>query len=79
MTEDQKAMSLILELLHAAKGVPVAASRLASDARYCGYRNDLGGVLDLMEDRKLVERFPDPLGVRRYVMTKAGKGAFDAL
>jgi len=79
MTEDQKAMSLILELLHAAKGVPVAAARLASDAKYCGYRNDLTGVLDLMEERGLIDRFPDPLGVRRYVMTDAGKEAFDAL
>lgn len=79
MTEDQKAMSLVLELLHAAKGVPVAATRLAADAKYCGFRNDLSGVFDLMEDRQLIERFPDPLGVRRYTMTPAGKEAFDAL
>lgn len=79
MTEDQKAMSLILELLHASKGVPVPMSRLTADVKYCGYRNEISGVLDLMEDRKLIERFPDPLGVRRYVMTDAGKEAFDAL
>ena len=79
MTEDQKAMSLILELLHAAKGVPVAASRLAQDVKYCGYRNEISGVLDLMEDRQLIERFSDGLGVRRYTMTAAGKEAFDAL
>jgi hypothetical protein len=79
MTEDQKAMSLILELLHASKGVPVAASRLASDAKYCGFRNDLTGVLDLMEERKLIKRFPDGLGVRRYLMTESGKEAFDVL
>lgn len=79
MTEDQKAMSLLLELLHAAKGVPVASSRLAADAKYCGYRNDLTGIIDLMEERKLIERFPDALGVRRYVLTPAGKEAFDGL
>jgi hypothetical protein len=79
MTEDQKAMSLILELLHAAKGLPVPATRLANDVKYCGFRNEISGVLDLMEERKLIERWPDPLGVRRYVMTAAGKEAFDAL
>jgi hypothetical protein len=79
MTEDQKAMSLVLELLHAAKGVPVSATRLSNDAKYCGYRNDLAGVLDLMEERGLIARFADGLGVRRYLMTDAGKEAFDGL
>lgn len=79
MTEDQKAMSLILELLHAAKGVPVAATRLAAEAKYCGHRNEISGVLDQMEERELIERFPDALGVRRYVLTPAGKEAFDEL
>lgn len=79
MTEDQKAMSLILELLHAAKGVPVAATRLAQEAKYCGHRNEITGVLDLMEERALIERFPDSLGIRRYTLTAAGKEAFDAL
>lgn len=79
MTEDQKAMSLILELLHAAKGVPVAMSRLVSEVKYCGFRNEISGVLDLMEDRELIAKVPDGLGVRRYVMTDAGKEVFDAL
>lgn len=72
-------MSFILELLHAAKGVPVPATRLAADVKHCGYRNEITGVLDLMEDRQLITRFPDPLGVRRYILTSRGKGAFDAL
>lgn len=79
MTEDQKAMSLMLELLAAAKGVPVAATRLAAEAKYCGLRNETPAVLDMMEERKLIERFPDALGVRRYTLTPAGKEAFDAL
>lgn len=79
MTEDQKAMSLILELLHAAKGLPVAKTRLESDVKYCGYRNEISGVLDLMEERQLIARFPDGLGVRRYTMTEKGKEAFDEL
>ena len=79
MTEDQKAMSLILELLTAARGIPVLLTRLAADVKYCGYRNEISGVLDLMEDRKLIARFPDPLGMRRYTLTPAGKDAFDAL
>lgn len=79
MTEDQKAMSLILELLHAAKGVPVPASRLANDVKYCGFRNEISGILDMMEERDLIARFPDALGVRRYVLTDTGKEAFDGL
>lgn len=79
MTEDQKAMSLILELLHASKGVPVAESRLASEVRYCGFRNEIHGVLRRMVKDKLIAETEDGLGIVRYVMTPAGKEAFDAL
>jgi hypothetical protein len=79
MTEDQKAMSLLLDLLHAAKGVPVAHTRLSADVKYCGYRNDITAILDLMEEKKLIARFPDSLGIRRYTLTAKGKEALDAL
>jgi hypothetical protein len=79
MTEDQKAMSLILELLHAAKGVPVAETRLAADVRYCGFRNEIPGVLRRMVRDGLIEELEDGLGIVRYVMTPAGKEAFDEL
>jgi DNA-binding HxlR family transcriptional regulator len=79
MTEDQKAMSLILELLHAAKGVPVADTRLAQEVRYCGFRNEISGILRRMVREELIEEMEDGLGIVRYVLTKAGKEAFDAL
>lgn len=79
MTEDQKAMSLILELLAAAKGVPVAYTRLEADAKYCGYRINLHGIIEAMAERKLVVRHKDGLGVLRYTITPAGKEALDGL
>lgn len=77
MTEDQKAMSLILELLAAAKGVPVAYKRLEQDVKYCGYRMELHGILDELATRKLVKGKRDGLGVVRYTITPAGKEALD--
>ncbi len=79
MTEDQKAMSLILELLHAAKGVPVAATRLAQEVKLCGFRNEIHGVLRRMVKDGLIDEIEDGLGIVRYVMTPAGKEALDAL
>lgn len=79
MTEDQKAMSLILELLQAAKGVPVPETRLAADVKYCGFRNEIHGVLRRMVKDGLLDESEDGLGIVRYRMTKAGKEAFDAL
>ena len=79
MTEDQKATSLILELLHAAKGVPVAASRLAAEVKYCGFRNDIAGVLRRMVRDGLAEEMEDGLGILRYTITADGKEALDEL
>jgi hypothetical protein len=76
MTEDQKA---ILELLHAAKGVPVADTRLAQEVKLCGFRNEIHGVLRRMVRDGLIEEMEDGIGIVRYVMTAAGKEAFDAL
>lgn len=79
MTEDQKAMSLILELLHAAKGVPVADTRLAQEVKLCGFRNEIHGVLRRMVKDGLIDSLEDGLGIVRYVMMPAGKEALDAL
>ena len=79
MTEDQKAMSMILELLHAAKGVPVAGQRLEADLKYCGFRRlDLPALLERLRERKLIASAKDGLGIRRYTITPAGKEALDA-
>jgi len=80
MTEDQKAMSLVLELLAAAKGVPVAYRRLEQEAKYCGYAGlDLHGILDAMAGLKLIDAQRDGLGILRYTITAAGKEALDEL
>jgi hypothetical protein len=79
MTEDQKAMSLILELLNAAKGVPVPDTKLAQEVKLCGFRNEISGVLRRMVKDKLIDEVEDRLGIVRYLMTPAGKEAFDAL
>lgn len=79
MTEDQKATSLLLELLAAAKGVPVAASRLAAEVKYCGFRNEISGVLRRMVKDGLAEEMEDGLGILRYTITPAGKEVLDAL
>lgn len=79
MTEDQKAISLILELLAAAKGVPVSGSRLAAEVKYCGFRNDIAGVLRRMGKDGLIEEAEDGIGILRYTITAAGKEALDAL
>lgn len=79
MTEDQKAISLILELLHAAKGVPVPRTRLEADAKYCGYRMEIATILEIMEEKKLITRETDTIGIRRYTITTAGKDMLHAL
>jgi predicted transcriptional regulator len=79
MTEDQKAMSLILELLQAAKGVPLPDTRLIKEVKLCGFRNEITGILRRMVKDKLIAEDEDALGIMRYSMTPAGKEAFDAL
>jgi hypothetical protein len=79
MTEDQRAMSFLLELLHSARGLPVTGERLAADLRACGYRNDISGILRRMKKDGLLEEQEDGIGILRYRLTKAGKEAFDSL
>lgn len=79
MTEDQKAFSLILDLLHASKGVPRTGAWIAAEVRYAGLRAEVPALLELLEDKKLIATARDALGVRRHTLTPAGKEALDAL
>ncbi len=79
MTEDQKAISLVLELLNASKGIPRTLSWLDQEMRLAGRRAETPAILDVMTDKKLVAATKDALGLRRYSLTKTGKEALDLL
>jgi predicted transcriptional regulator len=79
MTEDQKAISLILDLLKASKGVPRTLPWIESEMRYAGRRGDLPALMEMLVEGKLVATHRDGLKIRRYEITPAGKEALDAL
>ena len=75
MTEDQKTISLILDLLQASKGVPRTLVWIISEVRLAGRAADVPAIMDLMLDAKLAARQKDGLGIYRYTITPAGKEA----
>lgn len=75
MTEDQKAISVVLELLVASRQVPRTRQWIGDELRMAGRRTDVPTLLDLMERRGLVEATDDSLGVRRYRISPAGVAA----
>lgn len=79
MTEDQKAASLILEILHASKAVPRTYAWIESEVKRAGYRFEVATMLEILREGKLVAREKDGLGIYRYTITPAGKEALDAL
>ena len=79
MTEDQKAISLILDLLHASKGIPRTLPWIEAEIKLAGRRVETPAILETMEDSKLVASARDGLGIRRYTLTAAGKEALDLL
>ena len=79
MTEDQKAASLILEILHASKAWPRTYAWLESEVKRTGYRCELASLLEILREGKLISRKKDALGIYRYTLTPAGKDALDAL
>lgn len=79
MTEDQKAISLILELLHSSKGLPRTLQWLESEFRLAGRRCEIPAILEQMTDAKLVASERDALRIRRYTITPAGRDALDNL
>jgi hypothetical protein len=79
MTEDQKAASLILELLHASRAVPRTLAWVETEVRLAGRRCEVATMLEILRDGKLVAREKDGLGIFRYTITPAGKEALDGL
>jgi len=77
MTEDQKTISLILDLLNASKGVPRTLPWLETEVRLAGRRAELPAILETMADAKLISSARDALKVRRYSLTPEGKAALD--
>lgn len=79
MTEDQKTISLILELLAASKGIPRTLPWLEAEIRLAGRRCELPAILDTMLDAKLITSARDALGIRRFTLTVGGRAALDQL
>ena len=79
MTEDQKCISLILELLMASKGIPRTLPWLDTETRLAGRRAELPPLLETMEEKDLVASAKDALGIRRYSLTKTGRATYDLL
>lgn len=78
MTQDQKALSMLLELLHASREVPRALFWLETEMKLSGYRNEVPALLDMMEERGLAKSSRDDLGVRRWTITSKGRSALEA-
>ena len=73
MTEDQKAMGVILEVLAASRRVPRTWGWVAGELRLAGRRApDVPGLLERMEAAGLVAAAADDLGVRRWEVTARG-------
>lgn len=79
MTEDQKAISLILDLLKASKGVPRTLQWIDAEMRLAGRRCELPALMEILAEGGLVTSERDGLKIRRYEITPAGKEALDAL
>jgi len=79
MTEDQKAISLILDLLQSSKRIPRTRQWIEQECFLAGRRCDLPTLLETMEERKLIESRKDALDIRRYTITPAGREALAEL
>jgi hypothetical protein len=77
MTSDQKALSMILELLHASREVPRALPWIETELRLSGYRAEVPALVDVLEEKGLAQRSRDDLGVRRWTITSKGRRALD--
>ncbi len=74
MTEDQKAISLILDLLNATR-VPRTLAWIETEVKLAGRRCEIPTILETMADSKLIESAKDALQIRRYTITPAGREA----
>jgi len=79
MTEDQKAVSLILDLLWASKKVPRTLQWIETEMRLAGRRCELPTLLEVLLDGGMIATERDGLGIRRYTITDKGKEALDEL
>jgi DNA-binding PadR family transcriptional regulator len=79
MTEDQKAISLILELLQSSKGIPRTLAWIQTEVRLAGRQAEVPAILETMQDAKLITSERDALKIRRYTLTPAGRDALAAL
>ena len=78
MTSDQKALSMILELLQASREVPRALSWIEAELRLSGYRAEVPALMDQLEEKGLAQSARDDLGVRRWTITAKGRRAMKA-
>ena len=72
MTEDQKAMSLILDVLGASRDVPRTWGWISDELKLAGRRNDAPELLDAMSEAGLVKKVPDKLMGSRWLITEEG-------
>ena len=77
MTEDQKAMGVVLEVLSASRRVPRTRDWINDELRLAGRRTDAASLLDEMQKRGLVFWDEDSLGVRRWLLTPEGLKALE--
>lgn len=80
MTEDQKSIASILEILGASTAVPRTRDWVAEELWLAGRRpSDLPCIMELMAAQKLIRRQDNALGVARYTITSHGVKALQTL
>ena len=79
MTNDQKDLGYLLEILHATRKVPRTLEWIDSELRVIRGKVDTRALLDQLEDKGMVAVERDGLGIRRYTITAKGVDAWDAL
>lgn len=75
MTEDQKAISLILDVLNASRQVPRTLEYIQTEVRLAGRRVEVPAILETMVDAGFVETERDSMKIRRYTITADGRAA----
>lgn len=73
MTEDQKNMSAVLDILAASKEIPRPWSYISDELRLLSRRcDDVPALLEAMETAGLVVAKKDPIYGKRWSITKEG-------
>ncbi len=79
MTEDQKAISLILDLLNATRQVPRTLDWIQTEVKLAGRKVEVPAILETMVDAGFLETARDAMKIRRYTITAAGRAALNDL